>query len=238
MKRATIYKSAAFVASIGLLAAGPANPARGQGSSAASLTTVLNAYESVVIDGTEHHDEVRVDFDATGYFTVTDSRGISGCPAVDVTTVRCVLGHPEPNISYLSNGGGDSMTISSSVLGIVQGIGGPGPDEFRLEQGSLARAKFRGLNRGADTLVGGAADDVIAGGPGGDRILGRGGNDGIYGGRGSDALVAGGGDDNVSALGGRIDRKIDCGSGIDVAIIDPRQAVPKPRGCETIKLRG
>lgn len=69
--------------------------------------------------------------------------------------------------------------------------------------------------QGADTLVGGAGDDVIYGFEGADTLKGGGGNDVIAGNEGNDVLQGGDGDDYL--LGGPGNDTIDGGAGNDWA---------------------
>ncbi|HMQ94001.1 MAG TPA: DVUA0089 family protein [Amaricoccus sp.] len=67
---------------------------------------------------------------------------------------------------------------------------------------------------GANTLLGGAEDDIIRGFQGNDRLEGRAGDDRLYGGHGSDTLLGGGGNDLL--FGGSGDDTLYGGDGDDI----------------------
>ena len=77
---------------------------------------------------------------------------------------------------------------------------------------------------GNDTILGGAGDDVLNGGRGNDVITGGAGADRIFGGPGSDWIDAADGERDV----------VDCGPGMDHAIVD---AVDIVHNCESVETR-
>ena len=77
---------------------------------------------------------------------------------------------------------------------------------------------------GNDTLLGGAGDDLIEGGRGNDVITGGAGADRIYGGPGSDWIDAADGERDV----------VDCGAGVDHAVVD---SVDLVHNCESVETR-
>jgi hypothetical protein len=85
--------------------------------------------------------------------------------------------------------------------------------------GSATAARVVGTS-GADLLRGTTKRDVIQGKGGNDRLRGLAGNDVLNGGGGRDVLLGGAGDDRLEARDGSQDR-LTCGSGRDVAIVDP-----------------
>jgi Ca2+-binding RTX toxin-like protein len=94
---------------------------------------------------------------------------------------------------------------------------------------------------GNDRISGRDGADCLFGGAGNDRLYGGSGHDQLYGGKGTDVLVGGGnidlmstgnGDDLIQARDGFADR-IRCGSGRDVAVIDPGDRIA---GCERLRL--
>jgi len=87
---------------------------------------------------------------------------------------------------------------------------------------------------GADRLLGGVGDDELEGGRGRDRLDGGPGRDQLNGGFDADRLTGGDGDDRLVARGGGTDR-VDCGRGVDVAVVDSRDRV---RGCERVDRSG
>ncbi len=103
---------------------------------------------------------------------------------------------------------------------------------WSLSGAAQARCATRlGGERGANKLVGTVGGDRIAGGAGADRIYGRDGADCLDGGAGRDRVFGGGGDDSIQARDGVADL-VDCGSGEDVAVVDPKDVT---RGCETLR---
>jgi hypothetical protein len=82
-------------------------------------------------------------------------------------------------------------------------------------------------------VTGGAGDDLVKGGAGDDFVKGDGGNDSIIPGGGADFVHAGGGADTINATDGDKD-KIICGTGKDVANIDPIDDVDKD--CNTVNV--
>jgi Ca2+-binding RTX toxin-like protein len=96
------------------------------------------------------------------------------------------------------NGSQEEFEFLLSSLAIsVQGHGGE--DSIVVDSDVNAMSLFDG-GEGADSIVGGGADDSILGGSGNDRIFGGGGNDYIDAGLGDDS--AHGDDGNDSLLGG------------------------------------
>ncbi len=99
-------------------------------------------------------------------------------------------------------------------------------------------------------LMGGGADTVILAAPGlaldkhvqvPTRINGGSGNDQLTAGEGADVIIAGsgintvrgaGGNDRLLMRNGQRDALIDCGDGVDTAIID--RVDPRPIACETV----
>lgn len=77
---------------------------------------------------------------------------------------------------------------------------------------------------GNDTILGGAGNDLLIGGPGNDVIVGGPGADRIYGGPGSDWIDAADGERDF----------VDCGPGVDHAIVDSFDIV---RNCESVEVR-
>jgi hypothetical protein len=94
--------------------------------------------------------------------------------------------------------------------------------------------RIRGTGAG-DLLRGTSGSDRINGRRGDDRIKGRAGDDCLKGGRGHDKLRGGAGDDVIRAARGARDR-VSCGSGEDVAFVNPSRDRVK-RNCEEIRRR-
>ncbi|MEA2446183.1 MAG: hypothetical protein QOJ12_3475, partial [Thermoleophilales bacterium] len=92
---------------------------------------------------------------------------------------------------------------------------------------------------GSDRLYGGRGDDVLRGDDGNDLLYGQEGDDTLIGGAGNDGLKGGDGTnryfgrsgaDRIYARNG-VAETVDCGSGRDVAVVDPNDTV---RGCERV----
>ena len=88
---------------------------------------------------------------------------------------------------------------------------------------------------GDDRVTGGSGDDRLKGGDGDDTVKGSGGNDVIDLGPGEDFVHAGGGADEIDAADGEKDKVI-CGTGKDVAHVDPIDDVDKD--CNTVDAVG
>lgn len=100
---------------------------------------------------------------------------------------------------------------------------------WSLTGAPLARCATRLSGEGrANRLIGTIGGDRIDGGAGADRIHGRGGDDCLSGGAGRDRVYGGSGDDSIQVRHGIADL-VDCGSGEDVAAVDPKDST---RGCE------
>jgi CSLREA domain-containing protein len=82
-------------------------------------------------------------------------------------------------------------------------------------------------------VTGGAGDDTVKGGAGDDFVKGDGGNDSIVPGGGADFVHSGGGADTINAADGEKDHII-CGTGKDVANVDPVDDVDKD--CNTVNV--
>lgn len=117
--------------------------------------------------------------------------------------------------------------------------GTAGPDNYR---GTGASETISGLG-GADTLAGGPGHDAIAGGAGNDALSGGAGDDEIRGGAGADVIGGGAGrdeihggagDDVVRAWTDGTPDRIDCGVGVDRAVVDPTDST---RRCEIVIVR-
>ena len=87
---------------------------------------------------------------------------------------------------------------------------------------------------GDDEIYGGAGRDTLRGGPGDDELHGGAGRDLIRAGRGRDTIMAGPGNDVVHTWTDGIPDEIDCGEGIDRAVIDSTDTA---RACETVEIR-
>jgi Ca2+-binding RTX toxin-like protein len=160
---------------------------------------------AILIGGGENADE-------PGY-TVSDQSGVvagAGCESVTVDTARCVVE-------------GDSL--GARLLG--------GSNSLRIAT-LFAKSRIAG-GSGVDRIIGGMSDDQMSGFGGRDHLVGRGGDDSLTGGPGADALSGGLGDDRLFAVKDGRDRRIDCGPGSDVALID--HADPYPIHCERVRYR-
>lgn len=126
----------------------------------------------------------------------------------------------------LNGGAGSDLLVSSSIDGGDVLDGGKGVDNVSFAQVGhefAVRAKLSGTAqrtsggpkariRNAEDLEGTEGDDVLIGNGGANKLLGRG---------GADSLIGGAGDDRLDArYRGDEDRKLDGGSGHDVATVD------------------
>lgn len=85
-------------------------------------------------------------------------------------------------------------------------------------RGGRGRDRLIG-KRGHDLLLGGPRSDRLNGGPGDDDLIGATGADRLRDGPGLDVVDAGRGDDVVLSRNGSED-EIDCGDGVDTAVLD------------------
>jgi CSLREA domain-containing protein len=106
--------------------------------------------------------------------------------------------------------------------------GDDGDDSVRGQNGN---DKVSGGAGNDPKVTGGAGDDKVRGGPGDDFVKGDGGNDVLNLGPGEDFAHSGGGADKIFAADGDKD-KIICGTGKDVAHVDPKDEVDKD--CNTV----
>jgi Ca2+-binding RTX toxin-like protein len=156
----------------------------------------------------------------------------------------------------LIGGNGNDLFLSASTCDGQVLNGGPGRDN-----GSWARLKDEGV---AATLAGGQAGEVgpgvtpvcpgdnfdtlagiedLEGSEAGDVFLGDTGPNQLLGHKGPDLYAAGAGDDSVLANSADLpkfpdsDLAIDCGEGIDSALIDfhPQSNDPAPVNCESVR---
>lgn len=171
------------------------------------------AHAQLNIQGGPASNDIGLEFDrATARYEVSDAAGILAgvdCEAVGPNRVWCKRWPRD---------------------GFAAGLG-PGDDRFRL----LMRGRGGSLHggRGDDQIYSGDHRNVILGEGGQDDLRGRGGNDSLHGDPGHDVLVGGAGNDRLEARDRDRDRRIDCGAGHDVALIDPRLD-PAPVSCEVV----
>src|SRR5436853_319704 len=85
--------------------------------------------------------------------------------------------------------------------------------------------------KGNDKIDGTNQADRIFGDHGNDTIRGLGGNDYLDGGKGHDHILGGAGRDTIYARDDARDT-IDCGSGRDIAFVDPHDVV---KNCEVVR---
>ena len=114
--------------------------------------------------------------------------------------------------------------VCAGVAGAVT-LRGTGKDDRLVGTGKADTLAGRGGDdrlrgkRGPDLLTGGGGNDRLKAGPGRDDLYGGGGNDTLRDGAGFDIVDAGPGDDVVYSQNGRGDQ-IDCGDGVDTAVLD------------------
>ena len=153
-----------------------------------------------------------VDVDrSTSEFVISDAHEIvaqTNCRSVTATEVRCSWSPAHGMSVDLRRGDDHAKLLAASHPGGV--AAGPGDDRV------VASA-------GRNELSGAEGHDFIKAGAGNDLLIGDVGHDTFY---------AGGGNDRVHALDEEVDRVIDCGSGDDIAWVDPRD--PPTRHCEKI----
>jgi beta-lactamase regulating signal transducer with metallopeptidase domain len=133
-----------------------------------------------------------------------------------------------------------SATLSEDAASAMNTyLGTAGPDSY---QGSRANETISGFG-GADTLAGGPGRDAIAGGDGNDALSGGAGADEIRGGAGADEIRGGAGRDEIHGGAGNdlvrawadgTPDRIDCGVGVDRAVVDPTDST---RRCEIVVVR-
>lgn len=137
-----------------------------------------------------------------------------------------------------------SVSAQGAVAGLaVRGMAlspGPTPGDDRLIGTSganvinaLAGNDYVDGRGGNDTLIGGSGNDKLFGGPGADALMGGTGNDTLSGGGSRDSFKGGGGRDTIKTRDGVGRERVSCGSGIDVAIVDRRDAVASD--CESVR---
>ncbi|MGD8683185.1 MAG: M56 family metallopeptidase [Chloroflexota bacterium] len=136
------------------------------------------------------------------------------------TTVSAIL----PASSTPSNGRYTGTSADDVVTGTPEGsrIAGRGGDD-----------DLRG-GGGRDVIRGGFGNDVIRGGSGPDQLFGGAGDDVMRGGSGRDTVDAGAGADVVYVWTDGTPDQVDCGAGIDRAVIDSTDVA---RYCETVIVR-
>jgi hypothetical protein len=173
--------------------------------------------------GSDHEIAVRFDRAAREY-VISDTAGVApfgeSCRSVDATRARCDLLGAEVVVSL--GAGDDDVTLDASVRQVSELSGGPGDDA--LAAGGHGRARLQG-GGGNDRLLGGRADDRLRAGDGDDFLDGR---------QGADRFAASGGRDFVLGSDGEPDAAVKCGTGRDLAELDPRHD-PRPRGCEVVR---
>ena len=109
----------------------------------------------------------------------------------------------------LSDWGGGTITLQ----GGIRSVSDVTADMFELPDGST---RWLYGTEDADTIDGGAGQDVIYGMEGGDTLRGGGGHDWLFGDEGADRLEGGGGDDLL--MGGEGDDVLIAGEGDDMLV--------------------
>ena len=201
---------------------------------------------SVVLLGGEGGDELTGGAESED--ALVDGPG-PGADALAALGRDDVLNH-NAGTDTLLGGDGNDLFLSVSTCDGQALDGGPGRDN-----GSWARLAGEGvaarLDAGRAGRVGPGQDPVCPGGSfdtltsvedlegseAGDVFVGDGGRNQLLGHRGADVYAALGGEDSILANSGDDDLAIDCGDGVDSALIDlrPQYADPEPVGCETVR---
>lgn len=94
--------------------------------------------------------------------------------------------------------------------------------------------RIDGLN-GNDDLFGSRGNDKIQGGDKDDQVVGGRDSDTLFGGEGEDVVFGGSTPDFLSTVDGKEDMLIDCGGGVDKALIDAQDAA-NVDNCENIEV--
>ena len=181
--------------------------------------------------------------DTTGNLQLSQSAIDAGCTvngasngAADSTTASCP--HDETKIDIDGAAGNDQITISVSITapcecagdgGIDQITGGSGDDKITSEGefGTPSETSANTLAGGAgnDIIVGANGSDTIDGGTGNDTITAHAGSDAILGGAGNDTINGGAGNDTITpGLGD--DSVVDGGADTDTISYDDGRANP------------
>lgn len=194
----------------------------------------FDAFSGVAVQGDKGVNRIRVGFEVDAdRFVIRDkaSRMIGEqCERLDRHALRCETAF-DGELRVRGEDGDDILRLRRNMPRSAIPLGGRGQD------------LIRGGSRD-EYLDGGGARDLISGGNGGDSLDGRGGDDVMRGGAGDDLLGAvdepgrdvflgGGGRDDVSAVNRDADRRIDCGTGPDIAYVDPED--PRARRCERVR---
>jgi Ca2+-binding RTX toxin-like protein len=127
---------------------------------------------------------------------------------------RSLFGDAEDVLDHAAQVGDDvviTLDDANSITLVGVNLGNVGAESFAFVGEAPNQHQVGGS--GADTLTGGAGDDLLEGGYGNDVLSGKAGNDVLDGGYGNDSLAGGSGDDNVK--GGYGNDTLDGGSGDD-----------------------
>ncbi len=196
----------------------------------------------VFILGTAAADAPSVEIDpASGRFVVHDPAGAvpyttdgpAACTSLSPTRVSCPLYGPRVFLRLL--GGADSLSVGAGVTGTIAGTTNAGADRINIARDYPGSLNLRG-GGGGDVFAGGGAKDHLFGQDGRDRLRGRAGDDKLDGEAGADRANGGPGDDRLKMKANDRDKRIACGSGDDLAIID-RNLDPEPHNCERVRAR-
>lgn len=131
-----------------------------------------------------------------------------------------------------SIGGGRLLALCAALLTLLTlALAVPSESAAVTERGTSAADTLNGTPQ-ADRLLGLGGNDTLAGREAGDHLLGGGGEDKVRGGLGTDTMRGEAGADVLLARDGAIDR-VDCGGGIDVAVVDSADKVAA--NCEDVE---
>ncbi len=165
-------------------------------------------------------NDVSIQEEPEGVFTITDLNANifaqAGCVSITPNSVRCEPGLGDHRAWVRTKDGADSVYLTSSSGGYLQGGGG----DDTLTANNFGAWRFLTLNGGLgdDRLIGGPGPQNLVGAPGADSLDGGLGNDVLHGGYGDDVIRAGPGNDE--AIGGGDDDFISGGSGDDFLLGD------------------
>jgi len=181
--------------------------------------------------------EIEISARATGSYGLL---GVSGGPGADAFDLgRSAGGALAVNLNAEAETEAPDPDLELVGREMLIVFGRKGADQIRAQgtpgfSGPFGAAFVGVGGQGADTIGGGTRLNLLRGGGGRDRLFGSVGRDLVLAGGGADRVVTGPGADLVLAKGGGRD-KVNCGGGLDLALIDRDD---KGRSCRRDDLRG
>lgn len=162
--------------------------------------------------------------------------------AANAVTIRKLLLSPATSGAFFAVG--PVASVYELATGCFEEAGSVRCGDYRQPGGATPSGGVRGfraiLGDGDDSflltaqapLTSAGAPARVSGGTGNDRITTADGADVIVGGPGINTVRGGGGNDRLEMRNGARDALIDCGAGIDTAVVDLKD--PRPIACETV----